>query len=178
VANLPVPSPRTFTTGETETGAYLNSFRDALNFLLNPPAATLVQVAALTSLTSGTWGAIGFDSSTFDNYGGHSNSTNNSRYTIQAAGKYLVGGAVAFTGTSTNARGAKVMKNGAVIQGPYSLHAATTTRSMSESSAGFIVPCSVGDYLELAGFQDTGGSLNTLISSDQASFLTVVRTSS
>lgn len=178
MANLPVPSPRTFTVGETEVGSYLNSLRDALNFLLSPPAATLVQVTTVTALGTGSWTAVGFDSSTFDSYGGHSNSTNNSRYTIQAAGKYLVGGAVAFTGSSTNARGAKVMKNGAVIQGPYSLHAATTTRAMSESSAGFIAPCSVGDYLELAGFQDTGGSLNTTITSDQASFFTVIRTSS
>lgn len=178
MANLPVPVPRTFTVGETEVGSYLNSLRDSLNFLLNPPAATLVQVTTATSLTTSTWGPIGFDSSTFDNYGGHSNSTNNSRYTIQAAGKYLVSGAVSFTGSTVNARGAKVEKNGAVVQGPYSLHAATTSRSMSESTSGFIIPCSVGDYLELFGFQDTGGGLNTLISVDQSSFFTITRISS
>lgn len=178
MANLPVPVPRTYTVGETETGAYLNSLRDALNFLLNPPSATLVQVTTATTLTTATWGAIGYDSSTFDNYGGHSNSTNNSRYTIQATGKYLVGGAAAFSANATGNRGAKVMKNGAVIQGPYTLGPTSSTRAMSASSSGFIVPCSTGDYLELAGFQDSGGNLATTITTDQSSFFTVIRLSS
>lgn len=177
MANAPVPSPRTFNVAEYETAAYLNSVRDALNFLLNPPAATLVQITTATVLGTGAWTAIGMDSSTFDNYGGHSNTTNNSRYTIQAAGKYLVSGAVAYVGNGTGSRGTKAEKNGAVVQGPYSLHTATTTRAMSESTSGFIIPCVVGDYLELYGFQDTGGNLSTTITTDQASFFTIIRLS-
>lgn len=177
MTNAPVPSPRTFNVAEYETAAYLNSVRDALNFLLNPPAATLVQVTTATTLGTGAWTAIGMDSSTFDNYGGHSNTVNNSRYTIQAAGKYLVSGAVAYTGNGTNSRGAKVEKNGAVVQGPYTLGAAGTTRAMSASLSTFIVPCVVGDYLELYGFQDSGGNLSTTITTDQSSFFTVSRLS-
>lgn len=178
MANLPVPTPRTFTVAEVENGSYLNSLRDALNFLLNPPAATLVQITATTSLTTGTWTVIGMDSSTFDNYGGHSNSVSNSRYTVQATGKYLVGGAVAIANNSSGSRAAKVMKNGAVIQGPYSLVPPSSARPTSVTVAGFIVPCTAGDYLELAGFQDSGGTLATVITTDQSSFFTVLRVSS
>ena len=175
---LPVPVPRTFGVQEYETAAYLNTVRDALNFLLNPPAATLVQITTTTSLTSGTWTSIGMDSSTFDNYGGHSSSSNNSRYTIQAAGKYLVGGSVAITNNSSGSRAAKVLKNGAVLQGPYSLVPPSSARPTSVTVAGFIVPCVVGDYLELAGFQDSGSTLSTVITTDQSSFFTVIRLSS
>jgi hypothetical protein len=178
VATPPVPVPRNWTVGEVGTGAYENSLRDGLNFLLNPPAATLVQVTATTTLATGAWTAIGFDSSTFDGYGGHSNSTNNSRYTIQAAGKYLVGGAVAYAANSSGNRAAKVMKNGAVIQGPYTLGPTSPSRAISASSSGFVVPCQVGDYLEIAGFQDTGGNIATTITADQTSFFTIVFVSS
>lgn len=178
MANLPVPAPRTFSVSETETGSYLNSLRDALNFLLSPPSATLVQITATTSLTSGAWTPIGMDSSTFDNYGGHSNSTNNSRYTVQAAGKYLVGGALSIANNSSGSRAAKIMKNGAVVQGPYTLGPPSSARPTSVPTAGFIIPCAVGDYLELAGFQDSGGSLSTVITSDQSSFFTVLFVSS
>lgn len=178
MANAPVPSPRTFQVGEYENADYLDSVRDALNFLLSVPAATLVQISATTSLTTGTWTAIGMDSSTFDNYGGHSNSTNNSRYTVQAAGKYLVGGAVAVANNSSGSRAAKVLKNGAVLQGPYSLVPPSSARPTSVTVAGFIVPCAVGDYLELAGFEDSGGTLATVITSDQSSFFTVLFVSS
>lgn len=174
---LPVPVPRTFGVQEVEVAAYLNSVRDALNFLLNPPAATLVQITTVTTLTTATWTVIGMDSSTFDNYGGHSNSVNPSRYTVQVAGKYLVGGTDAFTTNATGSRGVSIWKNGAFIQGPYALGPSTGAHAMSAGIAGFIIPCAVGDYLELAAFQDSGGNLATTITSSQTSFLTVLRVS-
>lgn len=142
-------------------------------FLTNVPMAQLVQVTTGTALTTNAWGSIGFDSSTIDNYNGHSNSTNNSRYTIQVAGKYQVAGVVAHGTSSTGDRGAKVIKNGAVIQGAYSLvGSASTTHGVSVPVAPFVVQCIVGDYLELQGYQNSGGSLTTTIGTDQAcSFL-------
>ena len=178
MTNAPVPSPRTFNVAEYETAAYLNSVRDALNFLLNPPAATLVQVTTTTSLTTGTWTSVGMDSSTFDNYGGHSNTTNNSRYTCQAAGKYQVSGTPAISTNGTNSRAAKILKNGAVVQGPYSMVGASPNRPTSVTTGGFIIPLVVGDYVELAAFQDSGSTLTTSIATDQSSFFTVIRLSS
>lgn len=63
---LPLPSPRTWTVGETETGSYLNSVRDGLNFLLNPPHFK-GSITAATALSTGT--NIAFPAIE-DNYGG------------------------------------------------------------------------------------------------------------
>lgn len=53
MTNLSQPIPRTFGPGETETGAFMNAARDALNALLNPPHFKGV-LAASTAITSGT----------------------------------------------------------------------------------------------------------------------------
>lgn len=144
------------------------------SFSMNRPIAVMMQVTTTTSLTSGTWTSIGMDSSTIDNYNGHSNSTNNSRYTVQVAGKYVVSGTVAFATNATGDRGAKITKNGAVVQGPYALtSSASTTHGISVATAGFIIACNVGDYLELQGYQNSGGALATQISTDQDSFFSV-----
>lgn len=50
---LPLPIPRTFTVAEVETAAYLNSVRDGLNFLLNPPHFK-GSITTATALTTGT----------------------------------------------------------------------------------------------------------------------------
>jgi len=173
--SLAFPSLAVVSPGTPITSAlWMSNVYNGLTYLSNPPAATLVQTSATTSLTSGTWGAIGFDSSTFDNYGMHSNVTNTSRATIQQAGKYLIAGTVAFAFNASGDRGAKIMKNGAVVQGPYSLSPTSSGHTPSVATAGFILPCAVGDYLELAGYQNSGGALNTLISVDQSSSLTVI----
>lgn len=149
------------------------------SFLSNPPIAVLVQSSATTTVPTNAWTSIGFDSSTIDNYGGHSNVTSNSRYTIQVPGKYLVSGTVAFALNTSGDRGAKIVKNGSTIQGPYSLvGSASTAHGVSISTAGFIVACSASDYLELQGYQNTGGNLATQIGVDQDSFLSVLWVSS
>lgn len=167
---LAVVSPGTPIT----SALWISNVYNGLTYLSNPPAATLVQVSAATTLSSAVWGTIGFDSNTFDNYGGHSNVTNNSRYTIQQAGKYLIAGTTAITTNSTGDRGARIMKNGTAVQGPYSLVPTATTHAASVATAGFILTCAVGDYLELAGYQNSGGNLTTSISTDQTSSLTVI----
>lgn len=167
---LAVVSPGTPIT----SALWMSNVYNGLSYLGNPPAATLVQISAATTLTNASRTPISFDSSTFDNYGGHSNVTNTSRYTIQITGKYLIAGTVAFNTNATGERGAQIMKNGAVVQGPYSLVPTASGHAPSVATAGFILPCSAGDYLELAGYQNSGGSLATSISIDQSSSLTVI----
>jgi len=173
--SLAFPSLAVVSPGTPITSAlWMSNVYNGLTYLSNPPAATLVQTSAATSLANSTWTPISFDSSTFDNYGGHSNVTNTSRYTIAQAGKYLITGNVAFAFNAGGDRAAKIMKNGAVLQGPYSLVGASGGHPTSVPTAGFILPCAIGDYLELAGYQNSGGSLNTLISVDQSSYLTAI----
>ena len=171
--NLAVPTPRTFTVGETEVGSYLNSLRDALNFLLNVPFAVLTQSATQT-VTNATWTALTFDQSTVDSYGGHSNSTNNSRYVAQVAGWYQVSGVAAFATNGTGGRGALVARNGTHMPGSGSLVGTVAANPCVAPSGTFPVFLNVGDYVEIDGFQSSTASLATTSSTDLSCSMTVI----
>ena len=171
---LPVPSPRTFNVSEVETAAFLNSVRDALTFAVNPPVATCTQGSATTSLAANGWTSVGLDTTVTDSYGGHSNVTNNSRYTAIVAGVYEVSGAVSFAASSASSRGARCAKNGTAIQGTQQLGAPSATLATTLATVPVLVFLNVGDYVETQGFPGTG-ILSTQIGTDgSTSQLTVV----
>jgi hypothetical protein len=161
VTNLPVPVPRTFTVAETETGSYLNSLRDALSFLVNVPILTAGQSVA-QSIPNNTWTSMTLDTTVVDSYGGHSNVTNNSRYTAQVAGWYLCCGTTGFVANATGFRQVRLAKNGAQVT-----FSVATLPTVSASVATVMVTptleifLNVGDYLEVQGFQTSGGALNS-----------------
>lgn len=163
MANLPVPNPRTAVAGEFETAAFMNMFRDAINFLANPPMATLYQTAATASVNA-VWIALGMDTTTVDTYGGHSNTTNNSRYTAIVAGTYEICGTVAWPANSVGARGVRIMKNGStVITGAATFTGTTNGDVYAIATPTYQVAMQVGDYLEVWGFQSSGGALSTSV---------------
>jgi hypothetical protein len=174
VANLPVPVPRTWSVGEVGTGAYENSLRDGLNFLLNPPLAYLTQTAT-QSVGVSSWTAINLDVTVADTYGGHSNVTNNSRYTAQVAGWYAVCGIAAWVSVAAStSRASRLAKNGASIAGS----AAFVPNPSNGSSVGVATPTvpvflNAGDYVEVNGWQTSAGALSTLAAGDLDSSLTV-----
>lgn len=87
-----VPAPRTWTVGELLTAAKLNTdLRDGLNFLLSgKPLALLTKTVGQSIPTGGGTNLVTWDAETIDRDGGHSNSVNNTRYTVQTAGWYNV----------------------------------------------------------------------------------------
>jgi hypothetical protein len=175
VSNLPVPVPRTFSAGETEVGAFLNAgVRDTGNYLLNVPGAYLTQ-SATQSLANSTWTAISFDQSVFDSYGGHSNVTNNTRYTAIVAGWYMVFGCVSYAGNASGNRGTAVAKNGTRVQGACGfVPTIAVGNSPTTPSPPCIVFLNVGDYVEIDGYQTSGGALATNSNSDLDSSMTIV----
>ncbi len=159
MANLPVPSPRTFTVSEVETGAFLNSQRDGLNFLLNKPIALFTQTAA-QSIPTGALTAIAFDTTTVDSYGGHSNTTNNTRYTAQVPGWYVPVITGSIVANATGVRYSTLAKNGSqlnFLSGPQVANASF----VAATTAVGLVFLNAGDYLEGWTFQNSGGALNT-----------------
>lgn len=175
MANLPVPTPRTFTVGETETAAFFNANRDALNFLINPPICNATQ-ATLQAIATATWTSVSLDSTTVDSYGGHSNSTNNSRYTAQVAGWYVVNGSVCWAANATGWRGARTAKNGtAVVGSATEIQANTIAAALTTiATASVIVYLNAGDYVETQGYQTSGANLNTAVNADANCALTAV----
>lgn len=162
LAILPVPNPRTYTAGEFVTAGELNAIRDAINFLANVPMAILYQTTA-QSVLNGTFSAVALDTTTVDTYSGHSNATNNTRYTAQVPGTYGLPGQAAFSANGTGVRAATFYKNGSQIEGATIAVAQAVTTSGSNS----IVTCwaevflNVGDYVELMAYQTSGVGLNT-----------------
>lgn len=173
MANAPVPSPRTYSVGEIEVGAYLNSLRDALNYLLNTPLAILNQANA-QSFTNGISAAIAYDGTFLDTYGGHSNSTNNSRYTAQVTGWYFVKAGVVWAASAAGNRDIQLYKNGVAY--PYSWQAVPAAGTFNDPGVetAALVQLNAGDYVEAWGTQNSGGALSTAVVSTIASNMQVM----
>lgn len=174
MTNPAPPQPRTWGVNEVEVASYLNSVRDALLFLANPPVCNAVQ-ASIQSIPTGTgWTSLALDSTAADPYGMHSNTTNNSRATSQAAGYYMVFGASAFASNATGWRGGRCAKNGSAIAGGAGEIGANGAGVTALSGPPVITYLNVGDYVESQGLQTSGGNLNTSVNNDADCSLTAV----
>jgi hypothetical protein len=174
VSNLPVPIPRTFVVDEVETAAYLNSLSQALEYLLNPPIATVYQTVS-QSLSSGTPAPVSYDSSVVDTYGGHSDTVSPSRYTAQVAGWYTVGGATPFAGSGGGTyRKEQLYYNGNPVS--YSAAQCPPVNSTSTATTIAISPANiylnVGDYVSLYAECDTS-SVSTTPNPTNEAYMTV-----
>ncbi|WP_050778015.1 hypothetical protein [Micromonospora sp. ATCC 39149] len=156
----------------TNLNAYL---RDPIRFLMDRPAAMLRQTAAQSIPTGGSFTPVTFGSEVFDDdpdgVGGHSTSSNTSRYTVRYPGIYLLGGGCGFAVSATGVRGVAWLLNGAVIDGSDVMLQAVTTASTSTRvpARQITVSLAEGDYVELGAFQTSGGALNTVTGSAAAS---------
>ncbi|MGW2936084.1 hypothetical protein ACWDA7_30500 [Streptomyces sp. NPDC001156] len=145
-----------------------------LTYGLNNPVFVGTQTIVQASLAATTWVTHTLDSEQIDTYGGHSTTTNTSRYTAQVAGWYTVCGVSVWAGNATGSRAARIHVNGATVQGS----AQNVLTSSSASATGVMTPVravqlGVGDYVEVAGWQSSGGLLSTLAASDLACALYV-----
>jgi hypothetical protein len=149
MTNLPVPTPSTAAAGNFLTSALWNAqVRDAINFLTNPPIFFGYQSVA-QSLPATTYTAIGMDTETLDSYGGHSTTTNTSRYVCQLAGTYEVCAVAAVQPNSGGFASAYVAKNGSEIIGSRIAYAAMSGHNSAAPTAVTQVQLAVGDYVEL-----------------------------
>lgn len=154
-----------------------NQLSAAISFLFNPPRARLRQTVA-QSLTSGAFAAITMDAEDFDLFptggsGGHSTSVNTSRFTAEFPGTYGFAGTVNFASSATGIRAARFGLNGAVIAASAVEANAITGNPIGVAVAFTAVTMVIGDYVELFGFQNSGGALNTSVATADASSMSV-----
>lgn len=128
------------------------------------PLAQLRQTSAQT-LANNTWTAITFQLEYADNVGGHSTVTNTSRYTSTVDGYYEVSGAVCLAATSAGSGWARWARNGTEWPGS-GTNMVNTTSQMLLPARTVIIALGVGDYVELQGFQLSGGNLDTFVATD------------
>lgn len=156
---LAVPSPRTFKVQEVEVASFLNSVRDALTFLLNRPIASLYQSTGTSSFSG--WVTLSFDSATVDSYGGHSATSNPSRYTAQVSGWYLCSGEICFSSSQTTGfRSAVFQVNGTRYLGSaQDLPASPDSTNIAPATTPIFL--NAGDYVEMAAYSSVATTTTT-----------------
>lgn len=153
-----VPQSANKSPGDLITAALFNTglyyFWD---FMKGPPYFRGWGSVAI-NLTTGVWTPMALNTTDFDSDTGHSNVTNNSRYTCQVAGWYWVEGYVAVAAGTASRSESAVYKNGTVV--PSSQFVARTNDTQSWNAQA-IVQLAVGDYVEIYCRQNSGGTLTT-----------------
>jgi hypothetical protein len=151
--------------GEDVDDALLNLRTQIPIDLLQSPCCVLLYSTVAQTIGTVTWIAINFTSEFVDqpSPGGHSTSTNISRWIPSVAGTYDVYGQVAWNANATGARGTRIMKNGAGIDTcPYSMQGNSGGADINTPrTQGMVTMNGSTDYLELDGYQASGGNLNT-----------------
>jgi hypothetical protein len=170
VVALPqVPNPSTWNPGDFVTASRLRAdVSNTVAFHTDRPVLNVTPSDA-QSIPNTTWTPVAMPLGAMaDNYGGHSTSTNDSRYTAQVPGWYLAIGNVAFAptsvaNTSTFICGFRV--NGVNDAG----HLFEGAKHCGGANHGINPMCvellklNVGDYVELMAYQYSGGALNTWV---------------
>lgn len=145
------------------TLSVLNAAR--LAFYDNRPTALMIMTSSWSTpnnvsspLTPAPW-----NGTQIDNWGGHSNTTNNTRYTVQVAGTYQVSALMTWTTNGTGVREADLMKNGSAFAGCVATSQVSAAQFCSVQLPAYNIACNVGDYIEVGGYQNSGAALNTVV---------------
>lgn len=168
MATLPVF--RTWVAGEIVTAAYMNTnIRDAGNFFVSWPVAELRQTIVQSVPNGGA--ALLFDVEDIDTDNGHSTSVNTSRYTAQTPGRFQFSGGVVFAANTAGRKGTWWLQNGSGVNGSSVVGPSAAALTLATSSrVRTMLLNGTTDYVELFGYQESGGALNTAVSTfDQPS---------
>jgi hypothetical protein len=158
-----VPALPTRAAGIKTTAAiYAADITTPINNLTNRPIFKGYQSAA-QSIANNSITAITMDTEAVDSENGHSTSSNTSRYVAPVAGWYLVIGQVAFAANGTGNRLVEIRINGAGAATNLAQTVILTPGAANGSalSAVSLIQLAAGDYVEVYGYQTSGGALNT-----------------
>lgn len=164
----------TVSPGDFITSAVWNANVKALgDFLLSPPIFFAYQATAQT-VPNAAFTPVPLDTEVFDTEGGHSTTTNTSRYTFQVAGTYRVDGLCSFASNATGFRGAKLNLNGSTaVIGSEQLSAAVGSFGTTATTSAYVA-VNVGDYVEMSAYQSSGAGL-LLASNASMDYVTSMR---
>lgn len=148
-----VPTPRTWANPEVVDDTMMNTIRDALNFLLDPPRCVLTDAGG-GALTNGAYTAVTFGTEVKDNDSMHSTVTNPTRITIQTAGTYRFSGIAGHASSATANAVLAIRKNGTTLYQGSRVYGAIGF----DGACTWVFPgCVVGDYFELMVFTNQAG---------------------
>lgn len=151
-----------------ETMASTVEAHDAAIPRLSDPTRAKLRASVSQSINNNSWTALNFNTEDVDVGGGHSTVTNTSRWVAPESGMVLVSGVYSPASNATGRRGIRWAKNGTVIPSSQSMVLAGTTSLLNIASLTHMVPVVAGDFIEVQAFQESGGSLGTQGSPDEA----------
>lgn len=161
-----------FVTNDATDTTLGNRITDLENDLNLPPLAFLTQ-STVQSIPTATFTSITFNSEVIDTANGHSDVTNNSRYTSQKTGYYLLGGGVTFASNS-GFKATRWAKNGTSISGSQMDVTSAAGAEWPVMARTIVVQLNVSEYVELQGYHEVGVNHNTGVSGDTRSSMSVV----
>ena len=128
-----------------------------------------VSTSGTISIANNTVQIINWNSENFDTDAFHSTATNTSRITIPAgkAGKYQIIAQLQYAGNATGQRQIRIDKNGSNTSGAV---ASIVGAGDENFSVVEIFDLIVGDYIEIAAFQNSGGALNIDVTGTKSFF--------
>ena len=162
---------RTFVAGETETAAIFNTYlRDNMKWLsTDAPCVLAYNNANISHSVSATYRAVTLNSERFDNATLHSTSSNTERITIPSGsdGKYIFGGEIGWASNATGIRVVVIALNGIAtfLVGQYTI--ALTANAFGHSCSS-MYSLAAADYINMCGFQNSGGALNMTVATNEA----------
>lgn len=155
-------TPKTFAVGNVLAAADLNTYqRDNTRWLgTDKPHCRVRNSANVSHTSTGNYQAVTFDSERVDVGAMHDTSSNTSRLTVPAGGGglYAAGGLIEFAANATGRRGIQIRLNGTTIIAR--TEAANLGANDHPLTIATVYQLTAGDYLELMGFQGSGGNLN------------------
>lgn len=142
-------------------------------FLLNRPAAqyrqSATQTVATATFTSITFTAAEELDTDPSSTGGHSTSSNTSRFTAVYPGWYLCSGAVCFTLNATGMRGSRWAVNGSAVNASAILLPTHASNVVVVPLRSMLIFLNAADYVEPQGYQASGGNLDTFATGEYQS---------
>jgi hypothetical protein len=144
-------------TGDVLTATNFNNAQTTLNNHTVPPMCRVYRSAALSQTLNGGLQAVAWDAQSFTNTDGMwSASPNPSRVTIATTGVYLLTGSVGFTPNATGVRAVALNVNGTVVAYADTPASGAAASAMTVST---MLELTAAQYVELSGYQSSGGSL-------------------
>lgn len=129
---------------------------------------------AATSIPNTTLTVIPLEVEEYDTDGMHDTAANNSRITIKHAGTYLFVASISWASNATGLREILFRKNGVATYFGESILGAVSG-SFTSATVSTTLVLNAGDYIELIGYQNSGGSLALGISAGYAAWMSATK---
>ena len=123
----------------------------------NSPQRVKVNRTTNQSVGSGSFASVSFNNEQF-NPSGMWDDAEPTRITFRQSGVYIVNGRVQWDGNATNRRELRILKNGTTTLDNTTFIVSNTTDIQQQVTV--IDSFNVNDYVQLQGFQNSGGNLN------------------